>query len=272
MNFWWYWQVTDGERVTLTLWFSRNSTHDEDKKLISHLSQIHPTCGVPSPASSNMYLYSPDQAPPNDGSTTPTVFDISCARIYILGFGIYSSAEDKSSLSEPFDLLSKPLQLVRGDELFDHKFWNILHALQVYLFLYVNAVYWMKKKESSKSSSMYLLQVVQYYTWHFSSEFRDAIHQNGWGKVIQLSNAQREIVNDLKSKFVRDDQLSHKMFMSGSCDETEIRAEESFRWSSFSMAVTACESYKLKLHEDMQRSLPYWKAHESIFHVAFGQS
>lgn len=33
-------EVTDGERITLALWFTRNSTHDEDKKLLDQLVNV----------------------------------------------------------------------------------------------------------------------------------------------------------------------------------------------------------------------------------------
>lgn len=129
-------QVTDGERITLTLWFSRNSTHDEDVKLISRLSQIYSSLGtsgppVPAPASSNMYLFSRDQS-----SHEEFGINICFARLLVLGFSIYS-AHSENDLSEPHDLLLKPLQLTRGDELFDSEFSNILHALQVLQSLYL---------------------------------------------------------------------------------------------------------------------------------------
>lgn len=127
-------QITGGERLTLTLWFSRDGSHDEDAKLITFLSEkqlprsIHETRSfLPRPASSRMYLFPPD---------TESGFDICFARIHALGYDLYSlediscfSALDSSNdLSE---VLMAPLRLVRKHELFGEEFVNILHVLQV---------------------------------------------------------------------------------------------------------------------------------------------
>lgn len=125
-------QVTLGERLTLTLWFSRDSSHDEDAKLISLLSQnlLHGSDNasklcLPLPASSNMYWFAPNQA-----SHDELGFNICCARLNVLGYDIYFS--DKiSSFSDSSELLMEPLQLARADELFYKEFANILQALQV---------------------------------------------------------------------------------------------------------------------------------------------
>ncbi|KAI3857095.1 hypothetical protein MKW92_038764 [Papaver armeniacum] len=53
--------VDEGERLTLTLWFTRDSSHDEDVKLISLLDD-RPFPYLPLPASSNMYWFFQDQA------------------------------------------------------------------------------------------------------------------------------------------------------------------------------------------------------------------
>ncbi|RZC58242.1 hypothetical protein C5167_005553 [Papaver somniferum] len=58
-------EIIEGERLTLTLWFSRDSSHDEDVKLISLLSRTllsgslddRPFPYLPLPASSNMYHF-----------------------------------------------------------------------------------------------------------------------------------------------------------------------------------------------------------------------
>lgn len=121
-------QVLDGERLTLTLWFTRNNEHDEDAKLISLLSQRPLNCEVetlkfcfPSPPPDNMYWFSHDQFG----------FDIRYARLNILGFQLFSSWNGADSSSDPLELLSKPLQLGRDDEIFHKEFANGLHALQV---------------------------------------------------------------------------------------------------------------------------------------------
>lgn len=122
-------EVTDGERLTLALWFTRDSSHDEDSKLVSRLSQClshqpssksHEFC-LPLPASSNMYWFCPNQ---NTG------FDICVARLHLLGFNIHS-LQDKDHSSDASEQLMGPLQIAKGEELLTRKFTNILHALQV---------------------------------------------------------------------------------------------------------------------------------------------
>lgn len=125
-------QVTGGERLTLTLWFSRDASHDEDAKLVSLLSQRLLYNNVPGPclpllASSNMYWFSLDQS-----SHHKLGFDICWARLHVLGFDVYSH-QDGSCDSDLSELLTMPLQLARGSELFNVEFVNILHALQVFL-------------------------------------------------------------------------------------------------------------------------------------------
>lgn len=138
-------QITEGERVTLTLWFSRNAAHDEDQKLISFLSEgsldnldSNFSSLLPAPASHSMYWFPPDEA-----SKFQSGFDIRCARLSILGLDLYSSEETYgAAVNSPKQLLKslrEPLQLAWGDELFEMKFVNILHALQVlFYFLYIN--------------------------------------------------------------------------------------------------------------------------------------
>lgn len=133
-------QITDGERLTLTLWFSRDASHDEDAKLVSLLSQslLHhkmPGECLPLLASSNMYWFSPSQT-----SHQQLGFDICWARLHILGFDVYSY-EDRSSDSDFSELPMKPLQLARENELLDHEFVNILHALQVFQLILLHSYF-----------------------------------------------------------------------------------------------------------------------------------
>ena len=87
------WQITNGERLTLTLWFSRDGSRDEDAKLVSLLSQkllhtkMDDSC-IPLPASSNMYWYSQDQI-----SNYQLGFNICWGRLYILGYDMYISQD-----------------------------------------------------------------------------------------------------------------------------------------------------------------------------------
>lgn len=127
-----FFQVLEGERLTLTVWFTRNSAHDEDVKLISLLSQRFSDhekgksySFSPLPASDNMYWF----------SNGISGFDIRCARIQNLGFRICSSKHQEFSTSDmeadPLELLNMPIRLARGDEIFDMEFLNSLHGLQV---------------------------------------------------------------------------------------------------------------------------------------------
>ncbi|CAK7326856.1 unnamed protein product [Dovyalis caffra] len=173
-------EITEGERLTLTLWFSRDSAHDEDAKLISLLSKnmLHSSINVPElklpmPASSNMYWFSPDPA-----SHQQLGFDICFARMHVLGFDI-CSCRGKSLFSDSTELLMEPLQLVRGNELFKQEFVNILHALQV----------------------------VQFHHWK-AADWLNAQLELETGDVEQLSKSQQEMVSSLKSQFLKDHQLS----------------------------------------------------------------
>ncbi|KAJ0266081.1 hypothetical protein HA466_0001370 [Hirschfeldia incana] len=72
----------DGERLTLAMWFTRDSSHDEDSKLVSRLSQCASSheFPLPLPASSNMYWFSPHQR--------ANGFDICVASLRLLGFDV----------------------------------------------------------------------------------------------------------------------------------------------------------------------------------------
>ncbi|KAG4391188.1 hypothetical protein AAZX31_05G127900 [Glycine max] len=124
-------EITEGERLTLALWFSRDGSHDEDMKLISLLSRhlLHDNMAdsyLPLPASSNMYWFSKDQA-----SNYQFGFNICWARLHVLGYDIYIS-QDSSCESDVSESLLKPVRLVRENELLDQEFVNIMHALQVF--------------------------------------------------------------------------------------------------------------------------------------------
>ncbi|KAL5763014.1 hypothetical protein ACOSP7_019278 [Xanthoceras sorbifolium] len=235
-------EVTDGERLTLTIWFSRDSSHDEDAKLISALSQNLPqrsdnvshSC-LPLPASGNMYWFSSNQA-----SLEESGFNLCWARLHVLGYNVYYSQE-MSNFSDLSELLMEPLQLARGDELFYQEFVNILHALQV----------------------------VQFFHWK-GSEYRISKVDIEAGKVICLSHSQREKIDYLKSFFIKDVRLAETVLHSVSNDENEHH--RGFDWANFSAAVTAWGDYIGKLHKEIQVSLPYWRTHQSIFIVQFDGS
>jgi len=142
-------QITGGERLTLTLWFSRDKSHDEDFKLISFLTKIpfndpdtSSNVCLPLPASHNMYWFPPEQS-----ATYQSGFDIRCARLHVLGYQLYSTnaslLADEHSSREFSDILLEPLRVVRGNDLSDYEFANILHLLQVpsYFNIYFRVMY-----------------------------------------------------------------------------------------------------------------------------------
>lgn len=226
-------EITDGERLTLTLWFSRDASHDEDGKLVALLSQSLSHYNVPGPclplpASSNMYWFSPDQT-----SYHQLGFDICWARLHVVGFDVYYY-QDMSCDSDCSELLMKPLRLARGNELLDQEFVNILHALQV----------------------------VQFYFWTASTLQTSKI-QIDTGKVVELSQSQRDKINRLKPIFSKDDQLAETVL---SCMMRESR-HHILDWAKFTSAVSLWRDYALKLHEELVRSLPFWRTHQSIFEV-----
>ncbi|KAJ1430574.1 hypothetical protein SESBI_07716 [Sesbania bispinosa] len=124
-------EITDGERLTLALWFSRDGSHDEDRKLVSLLSQhlLHKDMAdsyLPLPASSNMYWFLRTKL-----QIASLVLIYVGARLHVLGYDVYIS-QDSSCESDVSELMVKPVRLVRGNELLDQEFVNILHALQVF--------------------------------------------------------------------------------------------------------------------------------------------
>ncbi|XP_057495897.1 uncharacterized protein LOC130780901 isoform X1 [Actinidia eriantha] len=234
-------EITDGERLTLTLWFSRDGSHDEDAKLISFLSQrqlhlsVHgPHSFLPLSASSKMYWFPPEQALSYESG-----FDICFARIQALGYGLYfpqdkncfSALDLSDGLSET---LMEPLRLTRKVELFDKEFVNILHVLQV----------------------------VQFYSWK-ASELQKSEHEEKIN-VLPLTQSQREELNRLKRAFLKDEQLAETLFSSMAVDRCK---QNPFNWASFSAAVTAWEAYCDKLGKEMLISLTHWRTHQSIFSV-----
>ncbi|KAL5995518.1 hypothetical protein ACLOJK_025581 [Asimina triloba] len=137
-------EITGGERLTLTLWFTLDRSNDEDAKLIALLSQsLRPHNGpdfyLPFPASSNMYWFSTESSSNNQSG-----FDIRWARVQALGFNFHSDddrndASISSSSLDPLELLNGPLKLGREDYIFQMQFVNSLHALQVVQFYFWQA-------------------------------------------------------------------------------------------------------------------------------------
>ncbi|KAL0917166.1 hypothetical protein M5K25_012213 [Dendrobium thyrsiflorum] len=225
-------EVLEGERLTLTVWFTRNSAHDEDAKLISLLSQRFSDhekgksySFSPLPASDNMYWF----------SNGMSGFDIRCARIQNLGFRICSSKHQQFSTSDmavdPLELLNMPIRLARGDEIFDMEFLNSLHGLQVVQFCHLklsDLIASRKKQDGdAESTEPHLLDKV-----------------NGLELVLPC-----------------DHQLAEKVLGSMSCDDEAL----SFSWVAFKLAVTRWEEYMFSLYKDLLMLIPHWVFHQTIF-------
>ncbi|XP_050233988.1 uncharacterized protein LOC126682381 [Mercurialis annua] len=227
-------EIIEGERLTLTLWFSRDSTHDEDAKLISLLSEKMmnssndiPWSNLPIMASSNMYWFCPEAT-----AGQRLGFYICCARLYVLGFDIYSP-QGKSSFSDFAELLMESVQLAWRNKLFGQEFANILH----------------------------LLQVVQFYCWKHL-ELLNSNHKVKMCKVIEISQSKQENIDAMKSLILKDHQLANTVLSCGNNDH-----QHSFDWAIFSAAVAAWEDYTYKLHKKLVMSLPYWKMQGIIYDV-----
>ncbi|KAK9106506.1 hypothetical protein Syun_022517 [Stephania yunnanensis] len=213
-------EITAGERLALNLWFSRDASHDEDRKLIALLGQcigldieVKPSSYLPLPASCNMYWFSTAEAPGQQS-----------------GFGI-SWARLMSSL----ELLTRPLRLARGSEIYEKEFINSLHALQV----------------------------VQFYCWQ-TSELQKITAENEDLSILLLKQALPEMRNSLKSVNLGDEVLAATVFGHKSC---VVNKHLVFDWAGFFAAVVAWESYSAELYKKLCASLPHWISHESIFCV-----
>ncbi|XP_052206020.1 uncharacterized protein LOC127810528 isoform X2 [Diospyros lotus] len=202
-------EITDGERLTLTLWFTRDGSHDEDSKLISFLSQSQLNSSVhesriflPLPASSKMYWF-----PPNQASTCEPGFDIRLARIHVLGYGLcppqckscFTAVDSCDDFSET--LMEQPLKLTRENELLDVEFGNILHVLQV----------------------------VQFYHWK-TSRLQTSEHEKKM-KVVPVSGSQREEIDRLRQAFLTGERLAETFFGSLSYDASK-QQQHPFNWTA----------------------------------------
>ncbi|XP_059278662.1 uncharacterized protein LOC132032890 isoform X5 [Lycium ferocissimum] len=238
-------EITEGERITLTLWFSRDASYDEDPKVISSLSPA--LSGVvdsklrsylPLPGSINMYWFPPDEA-----SSFLSGFDIRCGRLHVVGFDIYPFQEtcDLSASDSSYnllELLSEPLLLARESQLFETQFLNIMHALQ---------------------------QMVQFYLWKFSN-LKTKVEETT-PQVIPTSQKQKTEIDRLKSVFLKDIQLGERFF--GHSRPIKDKVYE-FDWVTFSAAVPEWECYVFKLQRELLLHLPHWRTNQSIFCVPLG--
>ncbi|KAI3848346.1 hypothetical protein MKW98_005726 [Papaver atlanticum] len=238
-------EITEGERLTLTLWFTRDSSHDEDVKLISLLSQTLLSCSLdrpfpylPLPASSNMYWFPQDQASHDHQEG----FDIRWARIHVLHYTFNASDRKINNATSDLsfhlsELLMEPLRLGRENELLNKEFVNGLHALQV----------------------------VQFYCWKATELPAVNIISKEFRKLTELSCSLEDFKNDrLKVIFLGDQQHVQSVFGSESSDE---KMQSSFNWAYFASLVAAWEDYSLQLHKELVTSLPHWRTNQSIFTI-----
>ncbi|KAK9750481.1 hypothetical protein RND81_02G200400 [Saponaria officinalis] len=232
-------EITAGERLTLTLWFSRNSSFDEDVKLISLMSQTIlnselASC-IPLPASSNMYWFSSDH-----GSDLIQGFDIRIARLFSSGYDICSAqaerCDEMTSTTDVADLFTESLRLVRGDKLFSKEFANLLHVLQA----------------------------VQFYHWNQSNLQQSEVRNTR--DVILLSEAQKQNFLMLR-RLLSSSSMQMNSTIFHSSPSTTIR-EAQFDWDLFSASTTSWEEYTSELHAQLMVHLPFWKEYASLFSVS----
>ncbi|KAG6400420.1 hypothetical protein SASPL_137251 [Salvia splendens] len=255
-------EISEGERITLALWFSRDASHDEDANLLKSLSNFSPSSPVgsiascfPVLASTNMYWF-----PPEEASRFQRGFNICSARLCTLGFDVcFSDESDKEcqfttrdSCSINLKVLEEPLYLTCGDALLTREFVNILHALQVSLpVLSCSRLHKLRN----------VIAVVQFYYWKASEfdtdESTDTVY-------VPLSELQQQKITRLRAVLVKDLQLAETLI--GRID-SQKPLEERFR-SRFSDVVCKWEAYTSKLHNELVMSLPYWVANHFIFCTA----
>ncbi|CAN7129501.1 unnamed protein product [Brassica rapa subsp. narinosa] len=224
-------EVTDGERLTLAMWFTRDSSHDEDSNLVSRLSQFSsPEFPLPLPASANMYWFSPHQ-----NANLNTGFDICLARLHLLGFDLHSLQEEDRSL-EASEQLMGPVQIAKGRELLARKFTNILHALQV----------------------------VQFCYWKASALETSKVGYDDVEEVKAMSQPQLETINTLNAVFLPDKGLVTTTF---GCLCSKGEEKDSLNLTDVSSAITSWEEYTCKLLKELLSSLPQWKTYQTIHKV-----
>ncbi|XP_038893062.1 uncharacterized protein LOC120081945 [Benincasa hispida] len=228
-------EITNGERLTLTLWLTRDSSHDEDSKLLSLLSQSHlhdrlPDSRLPQPPSCNMYWFSLEDDP-----NFKSGFDICWARLHALGYDIYFRGDH--SFSEYPDLFSRDVQLVQGNKLFFQEFENILH----------------------------LLQVVQFLCW--KGKELDSTNIKEDSSYAEYLSPKRNVgVSYFKSEFSKDDVLAESVFSSATSDGKEN--QHWLGWDKLAAAAAAWEDYASILRRELLGSLSYWRNSQSIYSVS----
>lgn len=214
----------------------RDSTFDEDPKLLSFLSQASlsyepadQNSYIPLPASDNMYWFSYGQSG----------FDIRCARIHILGFNFRASSDEdsKSTSAAPADdlieLLGKPLRIGRGDDVFGKIFANSLHALQV----------------------------VQFYYWKAPELAARRNQTNGGSETVCYPTIQVHQSSGTELPLPCNHGLAQTIF--GSYSNVDSVVE----WDDVVLALAMWENYSEELKRKLSTFLPYWLSNGTIFVV-----
>jgi len=133
-------QVTEGERLTLTLWFTRDHTNNEVPKLLTFFSLRH-HWDLNQLSKNLIFLCEPLITcigfPVINLALTYDVLE--CMS---LAFKFHSSSGEYSTSvlpdeENPIEMFGKQLRPVRGDDIFEKMFSSSLHALQVSLIFWV---------------------------------------------------------------------------------------------------------------------------------------
>ncbi|KAJ3674114.1 hypothetical protein LUZ60_006106 [Juncus effusus] len=231
-------EVAEGERLTLTLWFTRDNQSDEDPKLINLLSlglereRANPNFFIPFPASDNMYWVC------HNGSG----FDLRSVRIRQLGLKYYylNNSNNNSNCDDDIsgdvsgtELLGKSLFVGTKNEVFEKEFINSLHALQA----------------------------VEFYYWK-SSEVTTIQH------TINIQNSTEIISNSTKSNYIElvlpcDYEFAESIFMR----KNHEKMENLFNFDKFLIAVENWEKYNSELKRQLLNYLPKWRIYGSIYYI-----
>lgn len=226
-------EIINGERLTLTLWFTRERSHDEDVKLISLLSESplsdeKPDSCLPLPAPNNMYWFSA-----NSASHPELGFDIRWGRVHTLGYK-FQTCDDMfhpSDLSfDPVELLNRRLRLAKEDEVFEMEFAESLHALQV----------------------------LQFYCWKASE-----LHQETKECTEMSKMRSSQLLKSGVLVLAGDHHLVEAFFGERSCD-----VRRGFDLSGLSAAHAMWEGYVRRMRRELIMSIPYWRSHQALYPVA----
>lgn len=107
--------------------------------------------------------------------------------------------------------------------------------------------------------------MVEFYCWK-ALDWLDCGIEVDTGKVIQLSESEKERISALKILVLKDHQLAESVLGGISCNKNR---KDSFDWAKFTSAIAAWEDYTTKLHKELLHSLPFWTKQQIIYSVPF---